>query len=384
MKQLTIEQKLFLLAYAGLPSFVEFFKKNEELIPKDRGVRAVCIYLISTKLLDLRKSYQFADTDFDPIFKNPEIIAFFDSLVTSDEDDPKEIALISNLVGEFHRFTDSEMERYADFEPFLLFEHEAWLQLIIRIQKSSSVNAVLKTFVNAFIKEGFGLILHPSLDEFSDPLDFFPWFEKLEFPDKEKVVHNAMAIWKEHEEQSSYNLSGDYSEKWYKAALAFAIRITSKECVSRVFAETFKEEYPEVYKKFRLLAELDEYEIPAPPNATAEKKQKDIDQDILKMLMKNYNSTKELVDLISKDTRIEDVSRLIFTIATDASADGYKSMRKTLGLLIELFPEHEITKKLISMFTQYVEKKIEEDTLTYSDVPPSALYISDKDLHWLF
>jgi len=53
-------------------------------------------------------------------------------------------------------------------------------------------------------------------------------------------------------------------------------------------------------------------------------------------------------------------------------------------VLVADYQECNLVKKLSSIFTQTLEEKVDTDTLTYADVPPSILYVSNPDLHWLF
>jgi hypothetical protein len=381
-KKLNIQEKLYLLAYAGIPTFGKFFKENADL-PEDLKNRTVCIYVLSTIVLDMQRYNEFPDHRIDEVFSTQQMSHFFDSLISSHEDDPRDIKLITGLLHGFSRFTDSGMERYADFEPFTPFEYDAWLQLIIRIQKKESVDSGLKRLVDSFVKKGFELILDPSLDEYRDPLSFFPWFEKLEFSRKEETITDAMTIWKEYEENKSYNLSGDHGEKWYQAALEFAVRITNKEHVSKVFAEKFKVDYPEVYEKFKGLAGLDEYEIPIIPGVEELKRKKEVENEMQELFGQYRHEPDELVEILNKDTRVEELSKIIITISTNIAEERYEHVRKTLTVLAQ-YPDCDLVKKLSPIFTQNVEEKIDAGTLLCSDVPPTLLYLTNKDLHWLF
>ncbi|MFA6255729.1 MAG: hypothetical protein WC606_00970 [Candidatus Absconditabacterales bacterium] len=384
MKKLNIEEKLYMLAYAGINTLGKLFHDNADL-PDDIKIRTACIYKLSKIVLDMERYNEFPEGEIQESFSLEEMSKFFNSLVSSDKDNPKDIKLLTALIQGFLKFTESGMERYADFVPFISFKHDAWLELISRIQKSDTVDSNLKKIVDSFVKEGFTLILHPDLIEFSDPITFFPWFEKLQYDRKEKLISDAMRTWKEYEaRKESYCLSGDDGEKWYKEALEFAVRITSKEYVSKVFAEAFKEAYPEIYEKFKGLADLHDYEIPIVfTNKQLEKKKKN-ENGMREFFEGAKYKPKELAKILSKDTRVEELSQLIFALSGNISDRRYAYTIRTLEFLIEKYQGCELVKKLSSLFTKNIEDKIENDTLEYIDIPPNVLYINNKELEWLF
>jgi len=388
MNELTDEEKLLILAYAGIPT-ISNFAKNYQDLPKKLEMRATCIYACSILSDVMKKSNQFPNHKIDQYFETKEMGEFFDSLVSSNQDDPRDIKLITRFVEGLYNFTDSGMETYADFNPFLLFEHESWLQLIIHIQhiqNSDSAFLELKRLVENFVAKGFSLILHPSLNEYNDSTKFFPWFEKLEFNEKEKLVSEAMELWRNHEESRSYQLSEEYGEKWYKAALEFAVRISSKEYVSKVFAESFKSSYSEIYEKFRLLAGLDEFEIIVESEDSFSKRQKIvIDKMELNELFGNYkHEPDKLAEIISKDKRAQKLANVIFKISTNIADDRNEHVAKTLTVLADKHGNCELVKQLSSIFTKNLEQKIEDNSLSSEDLPPSPLYITNTDWHWLF
>lgn len=388
MNKLNDEEKLLILAYAGIPT-ISNFAKNYQDLPKILETRATCIYVCSFLVKEMKESSQFPNHKIDKYFETKEMREFFDSLVSSNQDDPRDIKLIARFVEGLYSFTDSGMETYADFNPFLLFEHESWLQLIIHIQQiqnNDSAVLELKKLVNSFVAKGFSLILHPSLNEYKDSTKFFLWFEKLEFNEKEKLVSEAMKVWRNHEESGSYELSEEYGEKWYKAALEFAVRITSKEYVSKVFAESFKISYPKIYEKFRLLAGLDEFEIIVEFKVDFLKRQKiEIDKMELNELFGQYkHEAEKLAEIISKDNRIEKLAAIIFEISTNIADDRCEHTRETLSVLIEKYGNCELVKQLSSVFTKNLEQKIKDSSLSSEDLPPSPLYITNTDWHWLF
>lgn len=381
MNKLTDEEKLLILAYAGIPTISKFAKNYQDL-PEKLKMRATCIYVCSFLIDVMKKTNQFPSHRIDQYFELKEIGEFFDSLISSNQDDPRDIKLITRFVEGLYDFTDSGMETYADFNPFLLFEHEAWLQLIVHIQNRNLVASELKRAVEVFVAKGFSLILHPSLNEYSDSPKFFPWFEKLEFNETEKLVAKAMEVWKNHERNGSYELSGEYGEKWYKAALEFSIHITSKEYVSKVFAESFKISYPEIYEKFRLLAGLNEFEVA--PYVMSEKKMEKEEIAIQKTFGQYTHTPEELVEILIKDDRVKKLADIIFEIFADFSDDRHEHVKKTLALLIEKYEDCTLVKDLSLMFTKNLEKKLEDDSLCYEDLPPSASYSTNQYLNWLF
>ncbi len=383
-KELTVEEQLFLLAYAGIPAISDFVKKHPNL-PKTSVAAATPVYFCSRLVFVMKRYGEFPISEIDKFFSNQEIRDFFDSLVLSKQDDIRDTRLITNLVNGFSVFTDSGMETYADFLPFMPFEHDSWLQLIIRIQKSSSVEPELRKAVESFVAEGSRLILHPELNEYEEKaLKTFSWFEKLEFGNKEKIIAKAMEVWKSHEEHGSYNLSGEYGENWYKDALKFSARITSKEYVSKVFAESFKDSYPEIYEKFRLLAGLDKYEIVVISKADVFIQNKVAEAEMQELFGQYKHKPDELIEILTADARIKELSSVIFSIATDISDNRCEHVNKTLMALINKYPGCALALELSSVFTKNLEKKIEDGTLRYEDLPPSSLYISNHDWHWLF
>lgn len=386
MKKLSLEDQLFILAYAGLPATVEFFKKNADSFSKEVEEHVICIYHCANIIIRMKQQSEFLNDQVEKLFSTKQFIAFFNSLVISKEDDPRDIRLITNLIQEFLNCTDAEKERYADFEPFLSFEYDAWLQLITRIQKSNSVDYELKKVVDAFVKEGFELIMNPTLIEFSEPVKFFPWFEKLVYTEKEKLISDAMQEWKEiEEEEDSYCMSGEYGEEWYKTALGFAIKMTSRKYVSQIFAETFKVEYPELYEKFKKLADLDEYEIPIIPNEK-QKKDKTAVWELFDLFKYRKDDLVVILNATDRDDNLcdDDICEIILLLLSNIDDMRYDHVKETTILLIEQYPECEIVKKLSSAFTKRLEENIDNGTLSYSDLPPSILYVTNPDLAWLF
>jgi len=386
MKKLTVEEQLFLLAYAGIPPG-KIFKAHPEL--SDEFTKHIaCIFVCAIIAIDSRRLHTFPHERVERYFPAKEMSIFFNTLVSSKTDDPRNIKLITALVQSFYEKTDSGMETYADFEPFTAFKHDAWLQLLIRIQKSDEVKPELKVAVGIFVAKGFSLILHPALNEYDDAPGFFPWFEKFEFADREELVIDALKTWAEYEEDENYNISEADNEAWYQAALEFAVRFTSKEHVSKVFAESFKETYPETYEKFRLLAGLDEWTIIATPEKDDLRTEElDEKQEMQKMFGRYTHEPDELVEILNtfnKSGSTEDLASVIFAISTNLADERFEHVRGVLLLLVEKYKDCELVKELSLVFTQNLEAKIENGTLEYSDVPPSPLYVNDPDWQWLF
>jgi len=384
-KSLTVEEQLLLLAYGAIPSISKFAKAHPDL-PEPLKKRAGRILYCARLVADQKISSVYIRRKVDPLFANDDIGEFFDSLVSSDSNDLRDLKLITKLVESFHEFTDSGMEKYADFQPFTSFAHSHWLELMIRVQKSNFLPLELKNTVELFIAKGFTLILHPALNEYgADACQFFSWFEKFECHEGEKIVTSAIKIWKSHEEDESYNISGGPGEEaWYQAALEFAIKLTSKEYVSKVFAEKFKKDYPEIYEKFKLLVGLDDYDISIPKAKTTEEKDLADVKEIQELLGQYRHTPDALVKIIYQDKRVELLAPIIFAISTDVADNRNAHVKETLALLIEKHGDCELVKKLTSIFTSNLEEAIATDSLEYSDLPPSILYISNKDWHWLF
>jgi len=383
MNKLTTEEQLFLLAYAGIPTIGGFIKKHN--LPEALVKQVAPVYFCSQLVFIMKRHNEYPIGEIDKFFSNQEIINYFDSLVSSKPDDPRDINLITNLVNCFSASTDSGMETYADFLPFMSFEHDAWLQLIIRIQKGNSVEPGLKKAVELFVTEGSRLILHPELNEYEEnALKTFSWFEKLEFDGKEKIIAGAMKVWKRYEEDGSYNLSGDYEENWYKDALKFSARITSKEYVSRIFAESFKDSHPEIYEKFRVLAGLEEHQVVSAPKVDVLIEKKVAEAEMQELFGQYKHEPEHLIELLTADARVKELSLVILAIATDVSDDRCKHVNKTLEVLMEKYPLCALAQELSTVFTQNLEKKIAEGTLRYEDLPPVSSYVKNKDWHWLF
>lgn len=385
-KSLTVEEQLLLLAYGAIPSISKFAKAHQDL-PEPLKKRVGCILYCARLVADQKISSVYIRRKVDSLFANDDIGEFFDSLVSSNPDDPRDLQLITELVKSFHKFTDSGMEIYADFDPFTSFGNSPWLELIIRIQKSSSAPEKLKKATDKFISKGLSLILHPALQEFGvDALDFFSWFEKLEFHGAEELVASAVNVWKQHEKDESYNISDDDDEKsWYAAALKFSIQISSKEYVSKVFAEKFKNDYPEIYEKFKLLVGLDDYDIVAATSAqTLGGKGAAEIREAQELFGQYKHITGDLVDIIYQDVRVKLLASAMFAIFTNIANSNREHVKEALLLLIEKHGDCELVKELTTLFTQNLENKVSEDSLKYADLPPSHLYISDADWHWLF
>jgi hypothetical protein len=384
-KSLTVEEQLLLLAYGAIPSISEFAKAHPDL-PESLKKRAGCILYCARLVADQKISSVYIRRKVDSLFANDDIGEFFDSLVSSDSNDLRDLKLITKLVESFHEFTDSGMEKYADFTPFTSFAHSHWLELMIRVQKSNFLSLELKNTVELFIAKGFSLILHPALNEYgTDACQFFSWFEKLECHDGEKIVTSAIKIWKEHEKDESYNISGGPGEEvWYQDALEFAIKLSSKEHVSKVFAEKFKKDYPEIYEKFKLLVGLDDYDISIPKVKTAEEKELADVKEIQELFGQHKHAPDDLVEIIYQDKRVKLLAPTIFAISTDITDNRNAHVKETLMLLLEKHGDCELVKELTLLFTNNLEEAIATDSLEYSDLPPSALYISNEDWHWLF
>jgi hypothetical protein len=382
---LTVEEQLLLLAYGAIPSISEFAKTHPDL-PEALRKRAGCILYCARLVADQKISSVYIRRKVDPLFANDDIGEFFDSMVSSDSNDLRDLKLVTKLVESFHEFTDSGMEKYADFAPFTSFAHNHWLELMIRVQKSNFLPLELKEAVEQFVAKGFRLILHPALNEYgTDACQFFSWFEKLECHEGEKIVTSAIKIWKEHEKDESYNISGGPGEEvWYQDALEFAIKLSSKEHVSKVFAEKFKKDYPEIYEKFKLLVGLDDYDISV-LNAKTTEEQKAAEFKEMKELFGQHRYTpNELVEIIYQDIRVKLLACVIFTIFTHIDYSNREHIRETLNLLIEKHGDCELVKELTLLFTNSLEEKIATDSLEYADLPPSPLFISNEDWHWLF
>ena len=193
-----------------------------------------------------------------------------------------------------------------------------------------------------------------------------------------------MKVWKSYEKSGSYNLSGEYGENWYKDALKFSARITSKEYVSQMFAESFRDDYPEIYEKFRLLSGLEEYKVVIVPKADVFIQKKVVEAEMQELFGQYKHKPDELIEILTADARIKELSLVIFSIATDVSDNRCEHVNKTLMALIDKYPGCALALELSSVFTKNLEKKIEDGTLRYEDLPPSSLYISNHDWHWLF
>lgn len=384
-KPLTVEEQLLLLAYGAIPSINKFAKAHPDL-PEPLRKRAACIFYCTMLIADQKRSGEFMRRKVDQLFSNEDIGEFFDSLVSSDSNDRRDLKFITKLVKSFHEFTDSGMEAYADFAPFTSFAHSHWLEIIVRIQKSNFLDPELEKAVELFIAKGFNLILHPELNEYgADAHQFFSWFEKLEYHEGEKLVASAVKVWKYHEKDESYNISGGPGEElWYQAALEFAIKISSKEHVSKVFAESFKKDYPEIYEKFKLLVGLDDYDISIPKVKTAEEQKAAELKEMKELFGQHRYAPDDLVKIIYQDIRVKLLACVIFTIFTHIDYSNREHIKETLVLLLEKHGDCELVKELTLLFTKNLEEKIAADSLEYSDLPPSALYISNEDWHWLF
>jgi hypothetical protein len=384
-KSLTVEEQLLLLAYGGIPSISNFAKAHPDL-PEPLKKRAGCILYCARLVADQKVSSFFVRRKVDQLFANDDIGEFFDSLLSSGSDELRDLKLVAKLVESFHEFTDSGMEKYADFQPFTSFAHSHWLELMIRVQKGDFLPLELKEAVEQFVAKGFSLILHPALNEYGvDACQFFSWFEKFECHEGEKLVTSAIKIWKEHEKDQSYNISGGPGEEaWYKAALEFAIKLSSKEHVSKVFAEKFKKDYPEIYEKFKLLVGLDDYDISIPKVKTSEEKELADVKEIQDLFGQYSHTPDDLVEIIYQDKRVKLLALTIFAISTDITDSRNAHVKETLVLLLEKHGDCELVKELTLLFTNHLEEAIVSDSLEYSDLPPSALYISNEDWHWLF
>lgn len=377
MKEMSFEEQLLLLAYAGIPKIKGFLEEHRSDLEAPLVAKTECVFFCTLLASYVEKCKQFPNVKVDGVFLLPDVEKFFDSLVSLGKDDPRDIRLITKLASVFLLFTNSEMQTYADFWPFMTFKHDSWLQLMVRIQKSDSVALELKEVVEVFITKGFSLILNPALSEYREiALTFFSWFEKLNFPRKKELITDAMLLWLSYEEEQCYNLSEKQEEEWYVAALKFSVNISSRDYVSKIFAQSFKNDYFQTYERFRLLVGLDDITL---------KEDVFTEQDEMFEPRMVYKYTaEELVEIFIKEKQVKELSSIIFWFSTNSSDGGYEHVRKTLVLLVEKYADCALAKELSLLFTQNLEQNIEKGTLDYEQLPPSHLYISNTDWHWLF
>lgn len=385
MKTLTPEEQLLILAYAGTQTGLRNFLKKHTDLSQDIKERAAAIYACSSLIFEMEQTGDLPVEEMYKYFPTKEVVNFFGSLLNGKEDDPRDIRLITVLVQNLNRQTNMGEGVHRDFLPFTAFQWNSWLELILRIQKTDQAPQELKKEVNEFIDKLPTFILQPGLTEYQNdlPLQFFSLFEKFDFPDKEKVVRDGMATWKEYERSGYDSLKEKHNENWAKAALEFAVRLTSKEYVSKLFAENLKLEYSELYEKFRVLVNLDECVIDVPQKKAVVSDEKLLQKELSRLFGEYECDVEKFAQVVSSHEKTKELSGLMFDIMTNVAYGQYEKMRKVAMSLVKNHKDSVMVSVLTSLFTKNVNEKIETGVLGNADLPPDPGYIDDPKLQWI-
>lgn len=384
MKQLNNEEKLSVLAYGGIYSIRRFIKSNPEL-PEALTNRAISICTISRLIAEQKKFQQFAGKMIKTNLDDEEIQKFFDSLVLGNEDDPKEIKLITNFLEGLYESTGSGEGDYFNFEPFLYANNEAWLKLLFRIQKNSTVSSELKELVELYFARGLKLILNPSIQVLENfNFNDFTWFKNIDISGKEKIIARAVNRWRELSTDGSYGIKRNQCEAHYVSAIKFAISMSSLGFVSQTFADNFWSAIPDVFIQFNTIIEFRDFQVREINLRFRKSVQKSNKATLLDLFKTSSRTPKSLAKLLSVHPQVSALVKIIMEINCDSLYYSYSHTREAMQFLVEKHKECALVKKLITLFTENLEKKVDNGTLVEADLPPTVLYVSNPELNWLF